>query len=110
MAMRPVTDHASQAARINPEHIPHVTCYTNPRPADPAIPERMDVGLAGGTILTFCYRTPGDVRRAASSLDTEQPSTGATTTRVALTSEDIECITLAFEAISGSTSGDLVPE
>jgi hypothetical protein len=74
MAMRPVTDHASQAVRINPEHVTHVICYTDPCPPDQAIPERMLVGLVSGVTLTFCYRTADAARLAAGDLDT--PRTG----------------------------------
>jgi hypothetical protein len=69
MAMQPVTDHAGQAARINPGHVTHVICYTDADPADPAVPERMCVGLATGEKLTFQYRTPADASRAAAAFD-----------------------------------------
>lgn len=72
MTTRPVTDHASHAARINPVHVTHIICYTHRCPSDPAVPERMDVGLVTGAVLTFCYRTPADASRAARYLDTSR--------------------------------------
>ena len=68
MAMRPVTDHAHRAVRINPRHVTHVVCFTEPTPDDPEIPERMSVGLVTGEKLTFCYRTPEDASHAARQL------------------------------------------
>jgi hypothetical protein len=72
MPIRSVADHASHAARINSDHVTHVICYTHRCPPDPAVPERMDVGLVTGAILTFCYRTPADASRAARHLDTSR--------------------------------------
>jgi hypothetical protein len=69
MTTRTVTDHAGHATRINPVHVTHIICYTHRCPSDPAVPERMDVGLVTGAVLTFCYRTPADASRAARHLD-----------------------------------------
>jgi len=66
--MQPITDHAGQAARINPRHVTHVICYTEASPVDPALHERMGVGLVTGEKLTFQYRTPADASRAARTL------------------------------------------
>jgi hypothetical protein len=68
MTTRTVTDHAGHATRINPVHVTHIICYTHRCPSDPAVPERMDVGLVTGAVLTFCYRTPADASRAARHL------------------------------------------
>jgi hypothetical protein len=69
MPMRPVTDDSGQAVRVNPEHVTHVICYTDPRPPDTAIPERVLIHLVSGITLTLAYRSPGAARRAASDLD-----------------------------------------